>query len=303
MSHYQLDPEEPENLLRPPGCQRFIKAFQELGKECGVGLRLIWAPEVMKFLWGKPRQRYANWKRRRHVGWFIGSVDEATGQFRMRERRKWDAFQLSPEADHRLPNGQWLVADWKEWTVAQPRWVIEERLDERKERPAHEAARYEWDPDTLQLIDALGPYPEEGKWACIQVISAHAFVCCKNATANEQLCIWGVGGRDPVDSDIEEVRQRIQARDENAKLRKDGMPTESEWKTEYQQIMDELKEGGERAKENYYEILKDAIVPGLNVVMKERVDLGSRHDESRRLVLSGPEVRDQQSEVPLIVEK
>jgi hypothetical protein len=98
----------------------------------------------------------------------------------------------------------------------------------------------------------------------------HAFVCCRNANARQQFC-YGTG-RNPDASDIEEIETRIRARDERRRMG-DHYDFESEFLREYNATMAKIKAGQERAKQNYYDIFKQEIMPAINMVAKARSKL------------------------------
>lgn len=272
MNPYLEYENETSNRPRPAGFEGFAKEIERLGNHNNVRLRLVWAPEVIRFLWGAERRVYAFKQERRHTGWLVGPMEEFNGALihRPHSLRKPDAFRFSPEGAHRLDNGDWVKPDFRYWEVAHPRFMIEEMLDPGKERPEHERHRYEYLEETNELVDALGPYPQEGKWACIHVIAAHAFICCRNATQRQQFC-YGTG-RDPGGEDLAEIESRIQARNQRRRV-EDHYAFESEFMREYTATMARIKKGQERAKQNYYDILKQEIDPVFSMIGKARSKL------------------------------
>jgi hypothetical protein len=273
MNAYTDYENEEINRTRPAGFDDFGREVAALGKAHNVRLRLVWAPDVTRFLWGATRRVYAFKQQRRHIGWLVGPMVEVAGKALTHQPHtvlKPDAFSFSPEGAHLLENGDWAKPDFIYDEVAHPRFMIEEMLDEQRERPEHERHRFEYFVETNELVDALGPYPADGKFACINVIAAHAFICCRNANQKHQFC-YGTG-RDPGGEDLEDLKQRIQARDERRRLG-DHYDYESEFMREYNATMDKIKKGEAQAKQNYYDIFKQELDPVFSMIGKARSKL------------------------------
>lgn len=261
------------NQQKPSGFDWFAKEVERIGRDSGLSLRLSWSPDVNRFYWGKWHKHYCARQYRKHVGWVKGKYEEIEGRnvFRAVSRHAWNAFpSLSPEGDHFLEDGHWLIADWLYWDVAWPRFVVEKLVDEESERPHHEANRYEYDVETNELVDALGEYPKEGKWKCIYIVAQHWIQCCKEANAEHRLC-YGVG-RPPVERDVEEVRKAIH---EDLQFAKVGAVGSQSWQLAMMQELRDNKTERDKANlamENTYgEIFKNEMMPTLRRILTPSV--------------------------------
>jgi hypothetical protein len=243
---------ETSNRPRPARNEDAIKHVSDLGRAQGASIRLVWAPEVTRFLWGAVRRVYAFKKERDHVAWRVGPMVEFKGAWIHRPHSVVPRATFTPShiGAFRLPNGDWAYPQFDYWEVAHPRWLIEEMLDPAIEGPEHEAHRYEYFSDTNEFVDALGPYPSEGKWACIQVIAAHSGVCCNIANDAGRFC-YGTG-RDFGQVDEDEIMQRVQERNKRARLTDHhGQDFQRAVTAEYRDLMTKIKES-ERQQRNLY---------------------------------------------------
>lgn len=243
---------ETTNRPRPAGNEDAIKSVAALGRASGANIRLVWAPEVTKYLWGAIRRVYAFTKKREHVAWRIGPMVEFNGGWihQPYKTAPKTAFRTDHIGAFRLPNGDWAYPQFDYWEVAHPRWLIEEMLDPMIEGPEHDAHRYEYFPESNEFVDALGPYPAEGKYACIHVVAAHSGICCKLATDRGGFC-YGTG-RDFGQSDLDEIQSRIYERNKRERLTDThGEAFRRAVTAEYKSIMSQIKES-ERQQRNLY---------------------------------------------------
>lgn len=253
------------NLPRPRGHEWFSKKIEQLGRDAGTNLRVTWAPDVRRILWGAEHRYYAclpggGRRTARHTGWFVGHFEGPLDDLNFVREQKLRADRYpgyEPTGTHLLPNGKWLAPEIETLEIVKPRWVVEEKLHD-SEKEQHNALRYEW-VDGL-LVDALGPYPEEGKWVLRHVVAHHFIVCCNLANDAHHLC-WGQG-RDPNQSDVEEIQAQIAGRDSLPKLHALGeRPTGAEVSRETQKTLDEIALGEQKQGDLYHEMFKDAIQP------------------------------------------
>lgn len=291
---YKLNPLDRCNQPCPGDAGRFTAEIERLGKDFNQPLRLAWAPDVYADLWGARRRRYAQQRygRCEHIrGWWVGAMKEVNGQllFAPRERRRADRFQQDPHSAFRLDNGDWVQADLEENLIAEPRWIVEFKLPDR-ERKFHDQERFEYDTqedfrpaepklgieakryqyqDPMKPIDALGPYPEEGKWALHVVIANHWVRCCEQANAENRLC-WGVG-RAPNENDLAELIKDLTARGRAI------TPESDDWAARYKEEMRKINDviagnlAGQRRA--YDEIFDEAIMgPLRHVYMRNNPD-------------------------------
>lgn len=270
ISAYQISKLDPCNQPRPNDAGGFADEIVRLGRDFNLPLRLTWQPDVMAMLWGQNRRRYGLEKYGycEHLrGWWIGHMEEVNGQlmFAPRQKVRADKYDVDPHAAFQLPNGDWVQADLDENLIAEPRWVVEYKLHDR-EKAFHEAERYEWEgPFTRH--DALGPYPEDGKWARLFVIAQHWVKCCEEANARHELC-QGIG-RAPNDYDLQEVRKVLQERESDAALPEPGTPQwEHRMAEEMRKINDEIAETNKCNLRAYDEIFDRAIMPTLRRVYR-----------------------------------
>jgi hypothetical protein len=245
------------NESKPKGFDHIVEAVERLGKQNGTATRLVWMPEVRRFLWGSVRRYYAFKKKAVHIGWEVGRYDEFQGGLIFVKERTVpaSAYRLEPGGAHRLHNGKWIKPRFDYDEIAYPRWAIEERLPD-SERVAHNDNRYEYFADTNEFVDALGEYPKEGKWACIHVVAAHGYICCKRATQEGRFC-YGTR-RNPTDEDVQEVQQRIQARDSRRRIHS-ASDFEQEHKRLVKQTMEGMAAGAARQKSLYKDIIGEEI--------------------------------------------
>lgn len=271
---YQLDPEDLTNQPSPPRPKWFDDALKNLSRQYGTRVRLVWAPEVERFLWGARRKVYARYQRMKLLGWFQGAYVEVGGRqiFKSHRYHGRKAFpELNERAAHLLENGEWLMPDLHGYQIAWPRWIVELELDRQREKPFHDQERYEWDHETGQMVDALGPYPEEGKWASLFVICQHWVKCCQDANAQGRLC-YGVG-RAPVEDDLDWVRQWFKDRETEAKLAEPGtLDFARQVNREYRSLMDEEKRLDLKRKDLYREMVLNEIKPTLQARLVPMVD-------------------------------
>jgi hypothetical protein len=262
MNHYELTD---KNHPAPPRAKWMDVALQQIKSDFGIDLRMVWGPDVDAFRWGGMVKLYAAYATVRNRGWFRGMYvpDGNGGQVLRRTgyHPPGDYLNYTAEGAHRLADGSWLIPDPEFRHVAWPRWIIERRAPDR-ERVSHEANRYEWDPDTGERIDALGPWPEGGRWFNFYVVAQHMIRCCGQANAEHRLC-YGIG-RDPNEHDLDHLRQTVQT-EVVAPARPE--PGSQEWNRQYTQnvkaAMAEHKEAEQRQREGYRARMRNVVAPTL----------------------------------------
>jgi hypothetical protein len=95
-----------------------------------------------------------------------------------------------------------------------PRFYIEELHpnSELQQKQAWDRARYYFDEYTRELIDVLGPIPEEGFYSSLFQIAHHDDLCCKGKeTVKGEPCLGAY--REPNESDLTRIRRMQYRRD------------------------------------------------------------------------------------------
>lgn len=87
-----------------------------------------------------------------------------------------------------------------------------------------ERSRYYWDEVTKEMIDVLGPVPEDGFYTAVFMIAHHDDLCCggKGVVKGEP-CLGAY--RPPCDSDLQRIRRMKRRRDQASN--DDNAPSES----------------------------------------------------------------------------
>lgn len=290
---YKLSKLDPCDQPCPDDAGRYAAEIARLGREFSLPLRLSWAPDIYAFLWGEKRRRYAQERfgRCEHVRrWVLGRLEMVNGTEMLAPRQyfKPDRYSLDIHALHMLPNGDCLQAEVDVKLIAEPRWIVEFKLPDR-ERAAHEQNRYDAERDRsveirerydrkkqqfveerviydyenpLTRVDALGPYPEDGKWGCYRVIAQHWIKCCQDANAEGRMC-WGIG-RPPHDGDLEEIRLDLQQR--TAPMDPTDEHWDAKYKEEIRKINEIIAENQQGQRDLYDAIFDDAIMTTLRRV-------------------------------------
>lgn len=294
---YKISNLDPCNQPCPNDAGRFHKEIEKLGQEFNQPLRLVWGPDVYATLWGERRRRYAQSYHApcEHLrGWWIGKLEEVETDgkkqmlFAPRQKVKADRFTADPHSGFYLPNGDWVQADLDVRLVSEPRWIVEFKLPDR-EKHFHNLERYDYESERhverrevydrkkgefvqkeyeyeyqnpFSKVDALGEYPEDGKWGLYIIIAQHWIRCCEKANEAGRLC-WGIG-RPPNDYDLETIRGDLQARHRAME------PGSEEWsnahKKEVAIINDIIAKNKQRQSDTYDAIFDDAIMPTLRRV-------------------------------------
>lgn len=95
-----------------------------------------------------------------------------------------------------------------------PRFYVEELHSnaELKHNDGWERARYYRDEETGEVIDALGPIPEEGFYTTVFLIAHHDSLCCDGKeVVKHEPCLGAY--RPPADSDLQRIRRAKHRRD------------------------------------------------------------------------------------------
>ena len=107
-----------------------------------------------------------------------------------------------------------------------PRFFVEElHLRAELERgDGWERSRWYWDDATGEMIDVLGPLPEEGFYTALFQIASHGHLCCDGrGIVKHEPCLGAY--RPPTDTDLQRVRRAKQRRDQASN--DDNAPSES----------------------------------------------------------------------------
>ena len=265
MADFYTDNDVP-NPPRPSIPPRFAVAVERIGREADIDLRLTWAPDVVKPLWGALHKAYCYKRDSKHLGWWEGHMEDVNGRqlFTADRYRKKSAYDYEPNATHRLGENKWLHPDLLPQEWAWPRWIIERKLLD-SERVNHERERYEW-VDGVR-VDALGPWPEGGKWGCLTVIAHHFHLCCEIAEREylegkrpTGLCFGQ--GRPPCEQDLDDLRQSI-VDGERTGLSEPTFETALDYDT--RETINQLIESEYRQNQHYGAVIQNVLTPALRM--------------------------------------
>jgi hypothetical protein len=133
-----------------------------------------------------------------------------TGKSIIRLVWSWDSWFPAFGRKHQRYNFLTLEWDGKLIDVSVPRFAIEERIEPEQFIPSWDAARYQSQPGTEEVLDRGDP-PNEW-WRTLWVVADHETSpvqghgsCCKRAEALERAC-WGYY-RNPSEYDLNEIRR------------------------------------------------------------------------------------------------
>lgn len=102
----------------------------------------------------------------------------------------------------------WRIEDGNEIRdIGIPRFFIEElhSHSELRKNDRWDKARYYWDGSTHELIDVLGPIPEDGFYTQVFMIAYHDDLCCSGRdVVKGEICLGAY--RPPTDSDLKRIR-------------------------------------------------------------------------------------------------
>lgn len=118
-----------------------------------------------------------------------------------------------------------------------PRFYVEELIPRASlmEKDRWENARYQWNQDTLEREDVLGPCPENGWYQAVFEIAHHDEVCCNGeGVKNGTPCLGGY--RQPTESDIERIQRVLQRRE--AAANSEVAPTPEQLEKQRQDIVE-----------------------------------------------------------------
>lgn len=137
--------------------------------------------------------------------------------------------------------------------IGTPRFYVEELHpnEELRKDGSWERARWEWDSDSLQRVDVLGPAPEGGFYSAVFMIAHHDDKCCGGAGHVKYVQCLG-GYRPPNDSDIERIRRAIWNRDHAPKSE-----IEPSGELVHKRTMDRIEKRDERRSTELRERLED----------------------------------------------
>jgi len=107
-----------------------------------------------------------------------------------------------------------------------PRFFVEELhlTAELQQNNGWDRARYYWDEGKGEMIDVLGPIPEDGFYTCLFQIAHHDSLCCDGrGVVKHEPCLGSY--RPPADSDLQRIRRMKERRDRASN--DDNAPSES----------------------------------------------------------------------------
>lgn len=221
------------NAPRPVVNGRVFKELEAVNKEFNVQLRFVWGPDRLRTemiglngnILGFVGRVYCQNPRtvdRQHIGWWVtrsaysdteirvpdlAAVIRHEGPFALPRHFPQTALQFHYDN----PKDQWWVPHWKEEEVAYNRFFLEQKLS-NKEKDDYEG--FTFNHDTLELVQELGKFPDEGLWAAVgPMIAEHNPLCCREATEAGALCPGKY--REPSHADVEAIKAAIQARNED----------------------------------------------------------------------------------------
>jgi len=116
---------------------------------------------------------------------------------------------------YRFQDGERIV------DIGIPRFYVEEHIprEELMKNGRWDNARFQWDGESLSMMDVLGPCPADGWYQAAFMIAHHDEQCCGGAEVeNGEPCLGGY--RQPTESDIERIQKALQRRDkaENSEI-------------------------------------------------------------------------------------
>jgi hypothetical protein len=110
---------------------------------------------------------------------------------------------------YRLQDGERIV------DIGIPRFYVEEHIPraELMSNDRWDNARYQWNSETLERMDVLGPCPEDGWYQTAFMIAYHDDKCCSGAEVKDgEPCLGGY--RQPTESDIERIQKALRRREQ-----------------------------------------------------------------------------------------
>jgi hypothetical protein len=251
------------NPLKPPGLDRYAREVEQISRAVSIPLRLVWAPEITSIKWGQSHRTYCCRREEKLRGWWEGHKEQDV--FKAARYRRPNAYGAIGPYAQQLPNGKWIHPDLNVIEYAWPRWIIERRLQD-SERLNHDRERYEWVNGVR--VDALGPWPEGGKWALERVIAHHFLLCCQQAEQEflegkrpTGLCFGQY--RPPADEDMETLRADIVRGDRTGLTATPTFEQAVEYDTK--QTMDQSAEAERRQQAHYREVIQNALAPALRM--------------------------------------
>lgn len=109
---------------------------------------------------------------------------------------------------YRFQDGERIV------DIGIPRFYVEEHIprEELMKNGRWDNARFQWDGESLSMMDVLGPCPADGWYQAAFMIAHHDEQCCGGAEVKDgEPCLGGY--RQPTESDIERIQKALQRRD------------------------------------------------------------------------------------------
>jgi hypothetical protein len=270
------------NELRPPtSTVMFERQLEQISRDFNVPLRLVWCcdrdrREMVGYQgnqMGYLGKIYAQNPPRtdcEHVGWNVCS-NAAKGTVASPDKVLYYArvhalpYHLRSadcafEFHHDPRTDLWWCPDWKETQIAYARYQIETR-DNDTQREDYEAKSF--NPNNLELVQELGPWPAEGLWIppC-PMIAEHNYLCCEEANETFSLCPGRY--RPPDARDLEGIRAGLRKREADGKWRGVNQDNFELAEAVYKQMMEREKERVAKIQAMYEEIIGNAIAPIAN---------------------------------------
>ena len=288
-SYFELEPGHETDRPAPPGQERFARKVEQLGKDAGTTLRLIWPPDIRGFIWGGIHKLRALGARPELTRWAEHQVIRENGieQLKFLRYRKPLTYSLAQaREDGCVVVNDHLVAlpEMKMVEFCAQRWYVEEKiepqtklLDGSTEWDSHYQNRFEFDPETLELVDALGEWPKDGKWRPLHVIAHHFILCCEQAHKERRFC-WGQG-RNPVESDVEYIEKLVDRHNQETKRRgRWEAPTRADQLEFRRKLRDEMAETERKRAELYKEIFMNEMAPTIEDKFSTKVFIHRKDD-------------------------
>jgi len=150
-------------------------------------------------------------------------IDQAAGKTATGQSRLRIVWGQDAETTRMIVCGEWRskypfyrIQDGEQIVdIGIPRFYVEEHIPraELMSNDRWDNARYQWNNETLERMDVLGPCPEDGWYQTAFMIAYHDDKCCSGAEIKfGEPCLGGY--RQPTESDIERIQKALRRREQ-----------------------------------------------------------------------------------------